>query len=108
MAMTMECVELLATWPGYIERYTSGCSSLSTAGRPRIVASLRRKPRALLRAESIYDKAHVTVTPYEEGKVSLPGSVRDSRYADAIGGGARPRFAREVHRTASAEPRGGR
>jgi len=42
--------------------------------------------RALLRAESVYDKAHVTVTPYEEGKVSLPGSVRDSRYADTIGG----------------------
>ena len=42
--------------------------------------------RALLRAESIYDKAHMTVTPYEEGKVSLPVSARDARYADSIGG----------------------
>ena len=86
MAMTRECVELLLPRLGFIERSTIGCGRLFTAGRLQIAGSLRRKPRALLRAESACDKAHMTVTPYEERKVSLPESVRGAKYADTIGG----------------------
>ncbi|CAK0839797.1 unnamed protein product [Prorocentrum cordatum] len=58
--------------------------------------------RALLRAESVHDKAHMTVAPYEEGKVPLPEGARDARYADAIGG-ARARDLLERHRRSPEE-----
>ena len=53
---------------------------------PGWVASQEETARALLRAESARDKARVAVAPHEEGKVSLPASVRNARCADLIGG----------------------